>query len=123
LIAYFINCLAGQKLVSNGFSHRFLAAVWCLTAVVLASAYVGVLVSFLRFPKLTTIINKLEELPDSQLKWAVLRGTALEMLFSVNERNNTFAKKIITCNFCFAGSNYWSLQDHWRLTCFFCISR
>ena len=42
LIARFINCLAGQKLVSNGFSHRFLAAVWCLTAVVLASAYVGV---------------------------------------------------------------------------------
>jgi ionotropic glutamate receptor len=42
LIARFINCLVGQKLVSNGFSHRFLAAVWCLTAVVLASAYVGV---------------------------------------------------------------------------------
>ncbi|XP_046632509.1 glutamate receptor ionotropic, kainate glr-3-like isoform X2 [Daphnia pulicaria] len=73
---------SGQRLVSTGFWYRFLGAVWCLSAVVFASAYVGILVSFLRFPKLTPIINKLEDLPESQLKWSVLRGTALESLFT-----------------------------------------
>ncbi|XP_057365911.2 glutamate receptor ionotropic, delta-2-like, partial [Daphnia carinata] len=73
---------SGQKFASFGFSPRLLGAVWCLIAVVFASAYVGVLVSFLRFPILTPIINKLEELPVSHLKWIIPRGTALESLFS-----------------------------------------
>ncbi|XP_045027053.1 probable glutamate receptor isoform X3 [Daphnia magna] len=73
---------SGQKFVSFGYSPRLLGAVWCVSAVVFASAYVGVLVSFLRFPKLTPIINKLEELPVSHLKWVIPRGTALESLFT-----------------------------------------
>ncbi|KAI9555226.1 hypothetical protein GHT06_017741 [Daphnia sinensis] len=73
---------SGQKFASFGFAPRLLGAVWCLSAVVFASAYVGVLVSFLRFPKLTPIINKLEELPASHLKWVFPRGTALESLFT-----------------------------------------
>lgn len=72
---------SGQGLPPVGFSPRFLGIVWCASAVVFASAYVGVLVSFLRFPKLSPIISNLEELPRSQLKWAVVRGTALESLF------------------------------------------
>ncbi|KZS16651.1 putative Ionotropic receptor 76a [Daphnia magna] len=73
---------SGQKLSSVGFSPRFLGAVWCLASVVFASAYVGILMSFLRFPKLSPVITKLEQLPASHLKWAVLRGTALDHLFT-----------------------------------------
>nr|CAH0102805.1 unnamed protein product [Daphnia galeata] len=40
-----------------------------------------ILMSFLRFPKLLPVINQLEELPGSHLKWVVLRGTALDSLF------------------------------------------
>lgn len=114
------HCLAGQKLASNGFSHRLLGAFWCLSAVVFASAYVGVLVSFLRFPKLTPIINKLEELPESHLKWAVLRGTALESLFTVTKncrRDDNFS------TFFFIGSHKWSLQNDWRFKYYYCKSR
>jgi hypothetical protein len=39
------------KLHSIGFSPRLLGIVWCLSAVVFACAYVGILISFLRFPK------------------------------------------------------------------------
>ena len=66
-----------------GFSPRILGAVWCLSAVVFASAYVGILMSFLSFPKLWPILSRLEELPGSKLKWGVQRGTALEALFTV----------------------------------------
>ena len=76
--------LAGQKLSSIGFSPRLLGAIWCLSAVVFASAYVGILVGFLSFPRLSPIISKLEELPGSKLGWGVHRGTALETLFIVN---------------------------------------
>lgn len=79
----FCSFIAGQKLSSVGFSPRFLGAVWCLATVVFASAYVGILMSFLRFPKLSPVITKLEQLPASHLKWAVLRGTALDHLFTV----------------------------------------
>ncbi|KZS13465.1 Uncharacterized protein APZ42_021438 [Daphnia magna] len=72
---------SGQKLPSVGFSPRFLGAVWCLSSVVFASAYVGILMSFLRFPKLLPIVSQLEELPESHLKWVVQRGTALDTLF------------------------------------------
>ncbi len=108
--------IAGQRLVSTGFLYRFLGAVWCLSAVVFASAYVGILVSFLRFPKLTPIVNKLEDLPESQLKWCVLRGTALESLFTVirNEAKWLRIDKEITLIKTSAGSYNWSLQDHWR---------
>jgi ionotropic glutamate receptor len=75
--------LAGQKLSSIGFSPRLLGAFWCLSAVVFASAYVGILVGFLSFPRLSPIIGKLEELPGSKLGWGVHRGTALETLFTV----------------------------------------
>ncbi|XP_057376802.1 probable glutamate receptor [Daphnia carinata] len=74
--------VAGQKLSLVGFSPRLLGAVWCLATVVFASAYVGILMSFLRFPKLSPVITKLEQLPASHLKWAVLRGTALDHLFT-----------------------------------------
>ncbi len=74
--------VAGRKL-SSRCSLQLLGAIWCLTAVVFASAYVGILMSFLRFPKLLPIINRLEELPESHLKWVVLRGTALDSLFLV----------------------------------------
>lgn len=84
--------IAGQRVASTGFWYRFLGAVWCLSAVVFASAYVGILVSFLRFPKLTPIINKLEDLPESQLKWSVLRGTALESLFTVINIESKWAR-------------------------------
>lgn len=73
---------AGQKLPLR-LSLQLLGAIWCLSAVVFASAYVGILMSFLRFPKLLPIINQLEELPGSHLKWVVLRGTALDSLFLV----------------------------------------
>jgi hypothetical protein len=66
-----------------GFSPRFLGIVWCLSAVVFASAYVEILVSFLRFPKLSPIIDRLEDLPGSHLQWVVQRGTALDPLFIV----------------------------------------
>ena len=66
-----------------GFSPRFLGIIWCLSAVVFASAYVGILVSFLRFPKLSPIIDRLEDLPGSHLQWVVQRGTALDPLFIV----------------------------------------
>jgi hypothetical protein len=46
----------------------------------------------LRFPKLTPIINKLEDLPESQLKWSVLRGTALESLFTVINIESKWAR-------------------------------
>ncbi|XP_057366108.1 glutamate receptor ionotropic, kainate 2-like [Daphnia carinata] len=72
---------SGQKLPSVGFSSRSLGAIWCLNSVVFASAYIGILMSFLRFPKLLPIINQLEELPGSHLKWVVQRGTALDTLF------------------------------------------
>lgn len=75
---------AGQKLCSVGYSPRLLGAIWCLTSVVFASAYIGILMSFLRFPKLSPIVTKLEQLPTSHLKWAVLRGTALDHLFTVS---------------------------------------
>ena len=78
-------CLAGQKLPSIGFSPRLLGIVWCLSAVVFASAYVGILISFLRFPKLSPIIDRLEDLPGSRLQWVVQRGTALDPLFIVSE--------------------------------------
>ncbi|EFX89946.1 hypothetical protein DAPPUDRAFT_300036 [Daphnia pulex] len=74
--------LAGQKLSSIGFSPRLLGGFWCLSAVVFASAYVGILVGFLSFPRLSPIIGKLEELPGSKLGWGVHRGTALETLFT-----------------------------------------
>jgi hypothetical protein len=64
-------------------SLLLVTAVWYLSAVVFASAYVGILMSFLRFPKLLPVINQLEELPGSHLKWVVLRGTALDSLFLV----------------------------------------
>ncbi|XP_046633088.1 glutamate receptor ionotropic, kainate 3-like isoform X3 [Daphnia pulicaria] len=73
---------SGQKLSSIGFSPRLLGAFWCLSAVVFASAYVGILVGFLSFPRLSPIIGKLEELPGSKLGWGVHRGTALETLFT-----------------------------------------
>lgn len=82
-VIFVVYSAAGQGLPPVGFSPRFLGVVWCASAVVFASAYVGVLVSFLRFPKLSPIISNLEELPRSQLKWAVVRGTALESLFIV----------------------------------------
>ncbi|XP_046654596.1 glutamate receptor ionotropic, delta-2-like [Daphnia pulicaria] len=72
---------SGQKLSSTGISARLIAAVWCLSAVVFASAYIGVLMSFLRFPKLSPVIDQLEELPENHFKWIVQRGTALESLF------------------------------------------
>ncbi|XP_046640672.1 probable glutamate receptor isoform X1 [Daphnia pulicaria] len=72
---------SGQKLPSIGFSPRLLGIVWCLSAVVFASAYVGILISFLRFPKLSPIIDRLEDLPGSHLQWVVQRGTALDPLF------------------------------------------
>ena len=75
--------LAGQKLSSIGFSPRFIGAFWCLSTVVFASAYVGILFGFLSFPRLSAIIGKLEELPGSKLEWGVHRGTALETLFTV----------------------------------------
>lgn len=81
-------CLAGQRVSSMGFSPRILAAFWCLSAVVFASAYVGILMSFLSFPKLSPIVSRLEELPGSKLKWGVQRGTALESLFIVRRRYN-----------------------------------
>ena len=80
--------IAGQKLSAAGTSPRLLGAVWCLSAVVFASAYVGVLVSFLRFPKLSPVIDQLEELPGNHLKWVVQRGTALESLFVVSRSKN-----------------------------------
>nr|CAH0107788.1 unnamed protein product [Daphnia galeata] len=73
---------SGQKLSSIGFSPRFIGAFWCLSAVVFASAYVGILFGFLSFPRLSPIICKLEELPGSKLEWGVHRGTALETLFT-----------------------------------------
>lgn len=69
---------------SLGFSPRLLGAVWCLSAVVFASAYVGNLISFLSIPKLSPIISKLEDLPGSKLDWGVQPGTALESLFTVS---------------------------------------
>jgi hypothetical protein len=77
--------IAGQKLSSTGISVRLIAAVWCLSAVVFASAYIGVLMSFLRFPKLSPVIDQLEELPENHFKWVVQRGTALESLFVVSQ--------------------------------------
>ncbi|KAK4022871.1 hypothetical protein OUZ56_008315 [Daphnia magna] len=73
---------SGQKLPSSGFSPRLLGAFWCLSAVVFASAYVGILVGFLSIPRLSPIISSLEELPGSKLEWGVQRGTALETLFT-----------------------------------------
>lgn len=79
---------AGQKLSAVGFSPRLLGVVWCLSAVVFASAYVGILMSFLRFPKLSPIIFQLEDLPGSRLQWGVQKGTALEALFTVCSFSN-----------------------------------
>ncbi|XP_059352076.1 glutamate receptor ionotropic, kainate 3-like [Daphnia carinata] len=73
---------SGQKLPSLGCSPRLLGAFWCLSAVVFASAYVGILVGFLSIPRLSPIISSLEELPASKLEWGVQRGTALETLFT-----------------------------------------
>ncbi|EFX87552.1 hypothetical protein DAPPUDRAFT_312020 [Daphnia pulex] len=80
---FILGVLIGQsgRKLSSRCSLQLLAAIWCLSAVVFASAYVGILMSFLRFPKLLPVINRLEELPESHLKWVALRGTALDSLF------------------------------------------
>lgn len=75
---------AGQGSVpSLGVSPRLLAAVWSLSAVVLVSAYGGVLTSLLSLRELRPVINTLDDLPRSQMAWGVRRGTALESLFTV----------------------------------------
>lgn len=71
-----------------GLSPRLLAAVWSLSAVVLMSAYGGILTSFLSLPKLRPIITSLEDLARSHLSWGVRRGTALESLFTVLNRSH-----------------------------------
>ena len=75
--------MISRSSVSTGLWPRLLATVWSLSAVVFVYVYVGTLVSFLSVPKLKPIIYRLEDLPNSKLKWSVTAGTALESLFKV----------------------------------------
>ena len=65
----------------GGNAPRLLAAFWCLAAVVLTYAYVGSLVSFLSVPKVAPIIDSLDDLPSSKLRWTTQSSTAIESLF------------------------------------------
>ena len=75
--------LAGQRIPGKEHSLRFLAIIWCLSALVFIHAYIGTLMSFLSVPNQKPILRSLEELPTSELEWIVWRGSDLESLFMV----------------------------------------
>ena len=55
----------GKDLTTTRSSLRFVAGIWCLATIVLASAYTGVMTSSMAVRKLKPIIKSLEELAAS----------------------------------------------------------
>ena len=56
---------AGCALKNNKSAVRFLAAVWCLMAVILINYYNSTLISYMLVPKYEPIVNTIEELAHS----------------------------------------------------------
>uniref|UniRef100_A0A0P4WDM1 Ionotropic glutamate receptor C-terminal domain-containing protein n=1 Tax=Scylla olivacea TaxID=85551 RepID=A0A0P4WDM1_SCYOL len=67
---------------------RVLHGMWWTFAVILIYTYTGTLIAFLTVPRLTSLINSLEELANQKnVLWTYRAKTAHETLFAVRLRN------------------------------------
>ena len=60
-----------------------LLMTWSFLVIILSNAYQGLIMSSVLVPKLTPVINSLEDLPMSSLNIIVYKGTSVETMIKV----------------------------------------